>query len=426
VLCSHDRTAALYWLPAAALGWIGTPSAAELRALTQLRRFRTLTCAATADGTLSVVKARGVEQRFSALRPGSTLRVAIVYERPDTGRSVRELIASYYQFDALVELHTEDRSLTPGDDPVTVEVKQVTGLPDRRLVVVEPGTRTAPLDLPPRLACALAGSTGAGAPRDSKAEPPWCDANDHAFAASVSALSFGAPDHDAFVAWLRTRGDVALGLVPGPVDAAALVGAAIVANALGEGSWNADLPSLAVALAHQAGIRAIRSRHVEPLVRLWLLQIARLTDGEWQRFGGLASRISEQVSPMDAEHIAAVARGVLSRSIVREEPELDAVAGALLAAIGQPCPIDLPWFADSTLGRLAPLGRALTPGKGVTVAQPRLLPGQVDRLFSVRAELVEASACVPLLAPEWRAGPDRRSALAALLESATAIYADSR
>jgi hypothetical protein len=132
------------------------------------------------------------------------------------------------------------------------------------------------------------------------------------------------------------------------------------------------------------------------------------------------------VPPADVEHIVAVARGVLSRSLVREEPELDAVAGALLAAAGQPCPIDLRWFAASVLGKLAPLGRALAPGRGSWVAQPRLLPEQPTRLVSVRAELVEEKVCLPLLAPGGPVRPERWSELAALLEPTTAAYATSR
>ncbi|MGW5049800.1 hypothetical protein [Actinokineospora sp. NPDC004072] len=385
LLCRQVDTGGPRWLPADRLGWAGDIGEAELRGLVEVKRGQQVTCAVLPDGTLSVPAARDGAQRLSALRLGDELRVVPLVERtPLAGSGVRRYLAAINQSDTLVEFASPAPVLRMGE-PLIVEVSAL--VPGSHLTVVERGTRRSAIDLPAAVVAAVAGDALLRDPVDQLV---------------IDAVG---DEHGRFAltTWLDARVDAAVGLTDACVDAGALVAAALVAAELGDqrddgDAGNADLGPLSVWLAWQAGVRATRSRHVEPIVATWVRDRARLDRGEWQRLAKITPQLASTVSQHEADLIADVCRGVLSRSRVRPSPDLDFAAWGLLTAVGRYAPA--PAYAETAaLAVLAPLGRALVPPRDLETAQPHLLAPQRDILKMALNDL--ATHPLPLLPPAW-------------------------
>ncbi|MFJ6674760.1 hypothetical protein ACIQMJ_26985 [Actinosynnema sp. NPDC091369] len=384
LLCMQVDTGGPRWLPADGLGWPGELEEAELRSLVDVHRGRQVTCAVLPDGTVSLPAARGGAERLAALRLGDELRVVPLVERvPLEENGVHRYLAALNQSDTLVEFESPV-AVTCAGDPVIAEVSAL--VPGSHLTVVERGQRRSAVDLPAAVVAAVAGKALGRDPVDQRV---------------IEAV--GDPGgRFALATWLDAHAEAAVGLTDSCVDAGAIVAAALVAADLGDSREDdpdtADLGPLSVWLAWQAGVRAIRSRHVEPVVATWARHRARLDGGEWQRLAKVTSELGSSVSQQDADTVADVCRGVLSRSRVRPSPDLDFAAWGLLTAVGRHAPPPA-YAATAKLSVLAPLGRALVPPRNLATAQPRLLPHQRDLLRMALNEL--ASYPLPLLAPAW-------------------------
>ncbi|MGW4057514.1 hypothetical protein ACWEGE_04510 [Amycolatopsis sp. NPDC004747] len=406
VLCLQRDTASLRWLPARELGWVADLTATEQQELMARPGFKRLTARVNPDSTLSVVAARDMERRLSALRPGDTFRVTLEVER--TGRNgVRRFIGCYYQANVIVEFETDDRKHQVGSAPVSVEIATVAASPDRHLIVVDNGRRRIPIDLPAELVRVIK------KPEKYRLSRSAVDTQ------LLEAVPKGDRRlvADALHDWLREHEVEVFGEGEGRLDAAALVAAALAADfvAPAQGGGCAEL---AVWLAWQAGLRALRSWHVEAIADTWTEPGARLSAGEWQRLRPVAELIDVKILSADRNQIGAVCRGIISRSRVRHDPRLKAVAQALLAAIGESSP-EQAGEATGSLPLLAPLGRALTPPRDRAVAQSRLLPAQRALLRQVFAALASLDNGIPLFPPVWTA-PARRELAERVLADAVA------
>ena len=200
----------------------------------------------------------------------------------------------------------------------------------------------------------------------------------------------------------RRRGRDALA-GSGEYDLAPLLAACLVAAELGEA--DARQAGFAVLLAHQIGRRAIRSLHVEPLVSQWICRPERHgASGPWKQI-----RRFDLASEMTPEWLATVVQrceAILARPVVHGSEDVRAsVAHGLLVAAGaraRPERFDLraSWQPDAPLlAELAALGRALTPPGGRTLAQPALLPAQLQTLGRVTQQVVGRALPLVLLPP---------------------------
>jgi hypothetical protein len=222
------------------------------------------------------------------------------------------------------------------------------------------------------------------------------------------------------VAWLDAGGKDAL-RGQGEQDLAPLLAACLVAAELGEADTR--LAGLAVLIAHQIGRRAIRSLHVEPLVRGWITQPDRqAADGPWQQIRrfGLAPQMDQQW----LSNVVQRCKAILAKPVLHGNEDVRApVAHALLVAAGTPARLerfdigpdrqpDAPLLAE-----LAALGRALTPPSGQPLAQTALLPAQLQILSRSAQQVVGRSLPLVLLPaldgppPQWQNSlPDGDSA----------------
>ncbi|MFF1613533.1 hypothetical protein ACFVYA_37690 [Amycolatopsis sp. NPDC058278] len=402
VLCRQIDSAGYRWLPAEELGWVAGLSEDEVTGFTTQRSGSRIAGAVRADGSLSVADARDGTHRFAALQPGSCFRVVLEQERINQTGPHRYL-ATLYQTDVLVEFETSS-TFPLGGDPINVEVSTVTSRPQRRVLVVERGERRIALDLPHPLVAALRGGPGLAASVDrTSTDLVRCVRNG------------GNPDdlRAGLSVWWRQYGDAALGLRADWLDASSLLAATLAAAQLETGQFG----PLSVWLGWQAGVRAARTLHAEPLVVEWLQHPDRLRTGEWQRLTEVAEMIDVEVTLAKANQIAAFCAGVLGRAKVREDPGLTAIANSLLVAIGE-APAAPPAPGHARLARLAALGRALTPPIGALTAQSALLDRQQLMLRAAFTDLVGDAAYLPLLPPAlpW---PDSRVELAHTLATTT-------
>lgn len=91
--------------------------------------------------------------------------------------------------------------------------------------------------------------------------------------------------------------------------------------------------------------------------------------------------------------------GILGRTPVLDEVELQEVARGMLTATGQLRETDRAVALDAALGRVSAFARALTPEDHELTAQPALLRPQVELLRDIRSELLRDNVVLPLLPP---------------------------
>lgn len=176
----------------------------------------------------------------------------------------------------------------------------------------------------------------------------------------------------------------------------------------------------AVLLAHQIGLRASRSLHVEPVVRTWMAVAgAYQPDGVAARdvsSGPLdvrlaALRMPTTVDRSGLENILRFGHGVLGR-VDAEAPahRLNGTARAVLASVGQ-LSADMDLRADAaTLSLVADLGRALHPPLEEAVAQPALEEPQTALLGAVLTRVVSEGPLSLLPVPARLPHPAERLA----------------
>jgi hypothetical protein len=395
VLCLQIDTATHRWLPIGEFGWVRDLKADELAQVVN-RQSQSMSCKVREDGSISITEARGGAHRFAALRPGSSFRVVVEFERAntDTNGGSKRWIATVYQSEVIVEFESSSDEVSITGDPVMVEVSSLVSAPHRHLLVVEQGRRRIRLDLPVQVIEAIRVPQG----RNTR---PTRDPVDERL---VDVLIRDKRDEMAAALheWLEARGRAAFALDEDCLDATALLAAAIVSSEAPPptGEVTPLLHRLSVWLAWQCGTRAARSTHVEPIVASWIRHPERLAEGEWQRLSQIARDLNSDVTLATAGEIATFGRGILGRSQVREDPELTAIARALLAAVGQgrsmPGPVN---GVPTRLPALAAMGRSLVPPLGAAVSQSALLSGQVAILRSTFRDFAADGTILHLLPP---------------------------
>ncbi|MFF4658383.1 hypothetical protein [Streptomyces sp. NPDC001381] len=209
----------------------------------------------------------------------------------------------------------------------------------------------------------------------------------------VAAGNAGQPSPEASEAleqWLGSRASDE-GRA-GEVDLVPLLGATLLAA----GTPDPEHERIAVGLARQAGERALRAVHVDPMLDTWLSGRGP-RQGVWGRLTRLSLR--PLLNPRHLAELVTFGRGRLYRAAVEREPELHLIALGLLASVGEPVALDPLFVAPGPLTGLAALSRALVPPRDRRDAQDRLHPGQIAFLASAFDAAVRAASPAVLPAP---------------------------
>ncbi|MFD0692325.1 hypothetical protein [Actinomadura fibrosa] len=404
VLCLDPRTRAMYWLPAAEASWITDLTAAELRSFLsdkdgELRRAPVSVQLQT-NGTVSHTRTFGVRRRLQALEPGHPLRVDA---QPSDKRSNGRYLARIYHTDLLVELDIGgdvDLELRLGlGEPIRCEVAACPYNHHPGVIVVPAGRREQRLDLPKALldSESSAAHTSYGDSYDAGTSPDARPSDPHhavVWAANTRLASELAAWHAPLATWLGTHGPGAFGENDAELPLAPLLATIILLDRLGT-AGNATADRSAVHLLWQAGLRAQRSLHVEPLMR-HMAADDHESIGMRRRLSNLT--INQMVNPEERQQILAFARAVLTR-VPSGELELPEIAHALQTAVGAPSEHHDPTQHAVLLAELAPYGRALIPPRSHDVAQPELLPYQSEHVSLMLEKLLRSRLPLVLLSP---------------------------
>lgn len=204
--------------------------------------------------------------------------------------------------------------------------------------------------------------------------------------------------------WLTERVPVLLGAAPGPhpgsdIDAVPMLSGVLLTDEVFRSRLAGEpaLAQLAVHHAHIAGLLAAGSMHVELLLGKWLLaDDIEQRGGQWLRLNDLAlsgqkhlghdeRRFDGTLSAPQRTEVLQLCRGVLARRRRMDDRPLLQTVLALEYAVTESASLDLAWpyFTETDCGRLAALGRALTPGPGIPVSQSELHRAQLTALRSI-------------------------------------------
>ncbi|WP_239336585.1 hypothetical protein [Frankia sp. CiP3] len=410
----HDQ--GFRWMPVVEASWVDRPTVAELRDCLPTAGGLVRVRQAASDGTVSAVRTRALIRFRRALRLGSEMRVEpVTGTGVDTGAGHR-VVARIQPEGVLIRLTGVRAELTTAE-PILAEVSSLDG---DGIGAVLAGSRTHPVDLPFRLASGTALSALAENDRIVANYRTWSrvgltrvdDADELADVSSPAQVEerlirlaervlyrHGEPDFGlagpqvrrTLSTWLSLQGDAAFNLRPGlELELAPALTACLVMAELG--GTDSLLARGAVLFTQQIGRRAVRSLHVEPIVRHWLPTARRQSP---PGAPALTARLADLTLPaeMDQGQLRAArwfGHGVLGRVDDGGAPHpLAPVARAVLAAVGDLEPgLDLAAGAP-LLSTLARLGRALLAPDGDPVAQLSLIPGQIGDLRGVLSSVLE-------------------------------------
>jgi hypothetical protein len=398
-----------HWMAASEASWLDRPTAAELTDFL-VRPASPLRVREYGGGQVSVTRARAIRHQRAALTLGRTLRVEpLAFPRPDaSGRSAT--VARACADHVLLRLAVESHECAVGE-PTLAEVAELGGWDSSTPVgTVLSGHRRYPVDLPARLTTDSPEPAAREHDRVAALHARWWNeglfygsAPDSAMGETEELLraagtTFAAERPDdprvgrALSRWLASYGEVAFNLRPsGEIELGPLLAACLLLARRGERD-DRSAERGAVLLAHQTGLRAARSLHVELITRHWL-PIGR---------GGMPTRALSAHARLATVHLPAemdrmqlrsalwFGHGILARVADGSLDDGSApIARAVLAAVGQLSPgSDLTQGAE-LLAPLAGLGRALHPPQGESLAQPRLLPEQVAELTALLRRALE-------------------------------------
>ncbi|WP_156045370.1 MULTISPECIES: hypothetical protein [Actinomycetes] len=385
VLCWDARHGRPRWLPATLIGWTELTDGEIERHIVQGKRA--LTAQILPDGSASMVGRAVNEQRSRHLRSGQTIRTEVVDETfcPVDGRRVRFLARAYLS-DMLLRVDWDALREPPSPGEVYVcEVDSVRFNNGRASVVaVLPGTRQVAMDLPRWIA----------EQRRPDRLPGWSEADGATAHASIVLAAVKADGDLRAIAlpWLEAHGSHALHLTTETtLDAVPMLAAVLVVDSISTqappGAVRDLCGNLAVSLCRHLGLRAARSRHVEPIVATWLSDSPTVGfDDLWRRLDWLT--IAPSITTKDRDAIRTVYRGIRARTAVRPEPDLDVVSSALAASVGLHVDYSELSAHNRNLGPLVGLARALTPHPSGKPAQRALLDDQRKLLRDTLARLI--------------------------------------
>ncbi|MGW5070173.1 hypothetical protein ACWEQJ_29435 [Streptomyces cyaneofuscatus] len=397
------------WLPIALLSWADALSTADLSCAFPLGKC-SLRVRQQTDGSVSAAGVRRVYRARRDLKLGTKLRV----EPLDSSGAADGHLAVAQPHGMVVRLTEIPAHRTVGE-AIPVEVDALGPHDTTGVRVVPSGRRPLTLDLPENLACGT--PTDAAARLADLAESqrqglfegwadaagPWMEGQPiesidaavlQAWPHTVRGTALGAghdPSHTApgiagaLRVWLDVYGSDAFSLrQESELGLAPALAACLLMAHLG----NADpLPARgAVLLAHQIGLRAGRSLHVEPLTRLWISPDGTDTDrtGSPLDVRLAALRLPPVVDQAGLKEILRFGHGVLGR-VDTDAPtqRLHAAARAVLVAVGQ-LSADMDLRSDAELlSQVADLGRALHPPRDEATAQAALTEPQRNLLGAI-------------------------------------------
>ncbi|MEU1607471.1 hypothetical protein [Micromonospora matsumotoense] len=378
VLCLERRTNRPRWLPATEVGW--TPlNPVHLNHLlgrpNSRKRLRELSCQLLPDGTISLVRTAANLQRFEQLRLGDPLRVEVIGE--ETAEQLadgrRRYIGRAYMSDILLDVWLEESAppLTPGPRLCEVDRRFLDqGSP--RVSVCDPGERHLTLDLPAWLTAPAADLPERSDHADLLAGA-GAVVQDEPASAGAGGASLGR--------WLATEAAAAFGLgAPREIELAPAVAAALLLDAMrGHPSCGAAAAAAAVHLCRQLALRAIRSRHLEPLLHDWIGDPDSAVKPDlWRRLDQVS--LGPVLKPAGFRTIKEVQRGIRARTALRPDQALSVVMASLAAGAGAHVSYDEIEAYEGVLGRVAALGQPLAPPPGQVTAQRELLAAQRDAL----------------------------------------------
>ncbi|RAS57883.1 hypothetical protein C8D87_1206 [Lentzea atacamensis] len=404
VLCWDRNHCRPRWLPRYAIGW--TELANEEIEQHVVGVKGDVTARILPSGTVTLVGRAVNEQRVRNIHAGAAVQVEVVTSdcTPLTDKNVR-FLARLYMSDMLLRLDLPADGEPPEiGDVLRCEVDQVRKENDvLSVVVTAPGNRTVPVDLPSWMF----------EPRPIT-PPPWYTGDDGTHQELLEAVRENDQERlrTAMLAWLEVHGRNALHQTDeATLDAVPLLAAVLAADALGKNEFDGaeSCRDLAVRLCRHLGLRATRSRHVEPILTRWLArQPAVPFDNLWLRLDWMT--LAAEISVAQRNEIQAIDQGIRARTAVRSGEHLNAVSGSLTAAVGLPVNYDEIAELSRELGVLSGLARALAPhptaGKP---AQRRLLPVQRTRLRDMLDLLVAKPpmfVCDTMMRSQHRSGDD--------------------
>jgi hypothetical protein len=431
------------WMNVRQASWLDRPTAAELHAFL-VEPGTALRVREGGDGRVSVIRVRAVSHQRAGLVLGSRLRVEpLAFPQPNAAGRMGA-VARLSGSQVLLRLASppveggQPEEYTVGE-PVRVEVAELGGedFPDVVGAVLE-GLRRHPVDLPARLATGT--PARAAQVQDALAEQhvrwwndgltddpdPQADPAERILRAAGSALEAGRHDdprvRQALGQWLATCGEAAFNLLPsGEIELGPALAACLLLALRGADDEGSAAARGAVLLAHQTGLRAARSLHVELITRHWL-PLGR--DIEPVRAMSAYARLDSLNlgSELDRPQLRAAlwfGHGTLARV---GDGSLDdgsaAVARAVLAAVGQLPPGSSLAQGAELLSPLAGLGRALHPPLGEPVAQVRLLPEQTHQLVVLLRRSLELPLALLPLPPRSVLGPEQGRLARSILKPA--------
>ncbi|MFE0677783.1 hypothetical protein [Streptomyces sp. NPDC058867] len=421
----HDRR--WHWMPAERASWLMDPRAEELRdAFGEGDTGVTTRVRLLEDGTVSALEVRDVERTRRGLHLGARLRVTPVVERKLPPRDgLQPMVARILPTEVLVQLRAvRMKGGVRTGESINCEVEQLDTVSSQGVVgFVTVGRRRHRVDLPQRLAEKFARDA---AERQSSLREAWLSrppatVGEKVVSAAHRSTTQNEPltpeTDDALKRWLADHGTSAFHLTSdqeafaGHLDLELTEVLAVTLLLERHGRSSPLHARGAVLLAHQLGLRATRSLHVEPLVRSWASLDRVSRDPRLARLQFPAEMDDDQL------HTArSYGNGVLGQTDGRAGEHRDApVARAVLAAVGAlPPGEDLAGGAD-LLSRLGALGRSLHPPEGEATAQAKLDTEQYLLLHTTLLGALETP--IPLLPPPCPApSPQRRLAGLVLAE----------
>ncbi|MEU6402803.1 hypothetical protein [Streptomyces sp. NPDC046985] len=396
----HDQ--GWLWMPAREASWLSRPTARELREGLVAPR-RAVRVRRMHDGSVSVVQVRETLRTRQEFRLGKQLRVEPLMPQSAAGAGTAEearlqqMTARLMPSGVLLRLQALPSDPQPAESLVTEVAALGAAEAPAAVQVVVHGRRKRLLDLPARI---TTGAAAGAAERHAQIRDTYLKRLEGGTAGggvgqAVYLLLGDDCDSqaDALHKWLRAHGEAAFHLGGHhEAELTELVAAAVVMESVGR--TDPLYARGAVLLAHQTGLRAIRSLHVEPLARAWVAggpAEPRPSDSRLR-----ALRLPPEMDDIELRAARAYGNGILGQigDVGHDHPSAP-VARAVLASIGElPPGEDLAAGAD-VLSSLAALGRALHPPVGESVAQDALTEAQRDLLFQCLRHALEVP--LPLL-----------------------------
>jgi hypothetical protein len=178
--------------------------------------------------------------------------------------------------------------------------------------------------------------------------------------------------------WAAVSGDQLFGPeLDKPLDAAPALAMVVALARLGDcpGPVGVSAARAAVHACRQLGLRAAASRHLDPMLDLWLGAVPGTPRTElWRRLDEVP--LGGQVDPAQVDRVRALHEGIRGRTAVRDEPDLRLLSSCIAASAGVHQDYDDIDGYEGLTGKLNALGRALAPHQDEMVSQCALIPEQ--------------------------------------------------